>query len=80
MLHYKIIDHNIQLSKFKKKVICLIPRVESHYLTKSTVISLHNFKIMSYLGHMKFYYFYLNILRKLYNATTVLQNSLSSGN
>lgn len=51
------------------------------YLTKLAIITLHNFKIMSYLEHINFtiVYFYLIILRKLYNATTVLQNILSSG-
>lgn len=30
--------------------------MESAYLIKSAVIGPHNFKIMSYLGHIQFYY------------------------
>ena len=56
--------------------------MKSAYLTKLSIITLHNFKIMSYWNTFNFttVYFYSNILRKLYNATTALQNIFSGGN
>lgn len=57
-------------------MICLMRHMESAYLIRLAVISLYNFKIMSYLGHIQFHH--CLFLLKYFEKTIQFNGSIAT--